>query len=80
MYVLLLEAMNNINLKEQIICTALFCILIYFRAKKYGASVPTVILTKFDDNIQPYVKFDDKFTPQNLQAFVDNNKLPKLVK
>ncbi|XP_060569122.1 thioredoxin domain-containing protein 16-like, partial [Ruditapes philippinarum] len=47
-------------------------------AKNFGASVPTVILSKYDDSLQPYAKFDDKFTLQNLQDFVDNNKLPKL--
>jgi hypothetical protein len=53
--------------------------IIYCRAKNFGASVPTVILSKYDDSLQPYAKFDDKFTLQNLQDFVDNNKLPKLV-
>ncbi|XP_053408771.1 thioredoxin domain-containing protein 16-like isoform X2 [Mercenaria mercenaria] len=42
------------------------------------ASVPTVVLSRYDDEIQPYTKFDGKFTLQNLQEFVDINKLPKL--
>ncbi|XP_053408784.1 thioredoxin domain-containing protein 16-like [Mercenaria mercenaria] len=47
-------------------------------AKKFGATLPVVILSKYDDTIQPYATFDEKYTLQNLHEFVENNKLPKL--
>lgn len=52
----------------------------YFRAKTFGANLPAVILSKHDDNIQPHVVFNQKYTIQNLEQFVNDNKLPKVVR
>ncbi|KAL4238500.1 cell redox homeostasis [Mactra antiquata] len=47
-------------------------------AKRFSTKLPAVILSKYDDTIQPHVTFHQKYTIQYLEQFVNENKLPKL--
>ena len=71
---------------------AIECVLVYFavkqifvfpyfinRASQFKTKVPAVILSRYDDSIQPHVVHTGPFQKDSLQAFVQENKLPRLV-
>ena len=60
------------------IITKILCCLVN-RASQLKTSLPAVFLSKYDDSIQPLVPFKGKFDLANLQTFIYENKLPKLV-